>query len=125
MQTSCFKNYKEKNGIAICLYPPSGWTGKIYKKLAPTERLFFDIKRQNITREEYIHRYNTEILDKLDPNEVYEELKDNVLLCWEPPDKFCHRQLVAEWIYKNLNIRISEYSRQDSLKNSTKTKKLF
>jgi hypothetical protein len=81
---------------------------KIYKPLAPPKNLVFDYKKGKITKEDYIEKYNKQ-LEKLDPKKVYEDLKeDAILLCWEAPGKFCHRQLVAKWLEQNLNIEIRE-----------------
>jgi hypothetical protein len=58
-------------------------------------------------REEY-----QKILDKLDPQEVFEYLGENaILLCWEPPGKFCHRRLVAEWFERELGVEVPELER--------------
>ncbi|EDP8947924.1 hypothetical protein IDN71_003483 [Salmonella enterica] len=32
-----------------------------------------------------------------------------VLLCWEKPGEFCHRQLVARWFRRELGIAVEEY----------------
>jgi uncharacterized protein (DUF488 family) len=40
---------------------------------------------------------------------VFNELgEDAILLCWESPEKFCHRHLVADWLSKKLDIKITE-----------------
>lgn len=31
------------------------------------------------------------------------------LLCYEAPEKFCHRHLVAEWFKNKLGIEVKEY----------------
>lgn len=49
------------------------------------------------------------MLDKLNPEKVYNELGDDaILLCWEKSNTFCHRYIVAEWFYKNLQIEVEE-----------------
>jgi hypothetical protein len=59
---------------------------------------------------EYAIEYKREVLDKLDPVKVFQELgSDAVLLCWEPPGKFCHRRLVAVWLEEALGIEVPEY----------------
>lgn len=61
----------------------------------------------------YSNKYHETILDKLNAREVYNELldlsdhKDVVLLCYETPEKFCHRQLVSQW-FNNDNIKCVE-----------------
>ena len=73
-------------------------------KLAPSWNL---IKEKD--EEIYTRRYYDEVLSKLDPRQVYEELGPNaILLCWEAPGEFCHRRLVAQWLSENLGIDIPE-----------------
>lgn len=48
--------------------------------------------------EEYTRRYRSEILSGLNPLEVYSELDNSVLLCWERAGAFCHRRIVADWL---------------------------
>jgi len=33
---------------------------------------------------------------------------DVVLLCWEPPVEFCHRQVVAAWLKAKLGVVVEE-----------------
>ena len=55
-----------------------------------------------------------EVLNKLDPHRVVEHLyeisrgKDVALVCYEAPDKFCHRHLVADWL-TNAGYKCEEY----------------
>lgn len=61
----------------------------------------------------YKKKYNSTVLSSLDPLETTRELKDlvgwhtPVLLCYEPPEKFCHRHLVAKWL-SNSRIECKE-----------------
>jgi len=119
MKTSNFKSYKGNNGIAICLYPPLNWSGPTFSKLAPDKDTFFKKKTNQITEEEYEQQYNTRVLSKLEPSDIYNELKDKVLLCYEDSNEFCHRFLVAKWIKQELNIEISEWKPSDEIKDST------
>ena len=67
-----------------------------YKALAPTKEM---IELAHAGKfDEYTKRYREEILSKLDPLKVYEELDGAILLCWEKSGSFCHRRLVAEWL---------------------------
>lgn len=82
-----------------------------YSKLAPKWdwwRIWHDKFAENLESEEsrdwYREKYFSTVLSKLDPKKVRDELmelsdKYNVcLLCFETPEKFCHRHLVAEWL---------------------------
>ena len=125
MKTSCFKKYKGNNGVAISLYIPTLWTGEVYKALAPTPSIFYDIKAGRIDTDEYTRRYNLEVLEKLDPQQVFNDLKDKVLLCYEMPGDFCHRRLVAEWLFANLGVFVPEWNKLDDIKTNNNIKPLF
>jgi len=113
MKTSYFgnKNLKSVNapGIAICRKVPDWFNGWIYKELAPKWEMIRALKEGDITEEEFTQRYKNEILSNLDPLRVFNALGHNaILLCWEAPDKFCHRQLVARWIEEEMGKKVPE-----------------
>ena len=109
MKTSYFAKYKGENAVSISAKCPDWYKGREYKKLAPKYWFFKAYKDGDITKEEYTFCYKTEVLDKLDPKVVYEELGTNsVLLCYEKIGDFCHRHIVSKWLSDNLNIEIKE-----------------
>lgn len=109
MNTSYFsKSSKHPNAVSIAGKSPSWYNGRIYRKLAPKYSSFM-LYKNNKDEELFIKNYYEEVLNKLNPNQVFEELGEHsVLLCWETSDKFCHRHIVAEWLSKNLNISVTE-----------------
>ncbi len=109
MQTSYFAKHRNKpHGVCIAAGPPPGFKGRTYLKLAPKKWFLYRYKKDN-NEKAYIKAYEKEVLDKLDPQEVYNDLGNNaVLLCWEGSGKFCHRHLVSTWLNKALNIHIKE-----------------
>ena len=118
MKTSCFSNYNGDKGVAICIYPPSNWTGASFQDLCPDKSDFYLIRSGNMTNKEYEKSYRKKVLSKLNPQEVYDKLKDSVLLCWEKSEEFCHRRIVAAWIKEELGIEVPEWSKNDD-KNFT------
>jgi len=97
--------------IAICAKSPAWYKGLEYKKLAPKYGFFMKWK-QNHDNEYYTQCFNDEVLGKLNYHNVYSELynmvtkngellTDIALVCYEKPDDFCHRHLVADWFRKN------------------------
>ena len=113
MRTSYFAKYRGDNGISIYAIPPIWYLGKDYRKLAPKNSTLLAYRRGEITEQEYIELYYEQVLNKLDPREVYNDLiklcgEDAVLLCWCGDDKFCHRHIVAEWLNKCLGTQINE-----------------
>jgi hypothetical protein len=78
-----------------------------YESLVPPKQLVLDYKSTKITKKEYTRVYKEQIF-KLDPFNVYNDLKDSIILCWEKPGQFCHRILVANWIFSNTGIKVEE-----------------
>jgi len=108
MNTSYFEKYKGMNAVSICLKPPFWYQGKQCKELAPPYWLLIKYKR-DYDKNFYIEHYCKEVLDKLDPQIIYNTLgEDAVLLCWEKPGEFCHRRLIAEWLEWELGIEVKE-----------------
>lgn len=85
-----------KKCISIALAPPPGYTGAQYKKLAPLRYILKDYQIDK-NEEKYKRNYIRQVLNNLDPYEIAKELDGKILLCFETPEKFCHRHLVAEW----------------------------
>lgn len=113
MKTSNFKTYKGDKGVSVCLYPPIDWLGAQWPSLAPDRQTFFAKKAGQIDEEEYEKQYREKILSKLDAKKIYDLLKGQVLLCWEPPGDFCHRRIIASWIKEELGIEVPEWKPGD------------
>lgn len=95
------KKYDPENAVAITAWTPKWWKGKVYQKLAPPFDLLWNYKNGYVNEEEYKEWFIRAKLDKLNPYEVYHELDNKVLLCFEKTGDFCHRHIVAEWLQKN------------------------
>ena len=110
MKTSYFSKYNKlnlKNGISIACSSPNYFNGSEYKKLAPRWELVNNYKKGVVSKKDYVKSYKKQ-LHLLAAKNVYKDLKNNVLLCWEGPGKFCHRIIVAKWIEKKLGIKVPE-----------------
>jgi len=109
MKTSYFsKSGALPKAVSIARSHPKGWHGREFKQLAPPWQLLA-LYKLNGDEEVFTDSYTKLVLEKLDPLWVYLKLgEDSVLLCWEGPSKFCHRRLVAEWLYNHLNIKVLE-----------------
>lgn len=101
--------------VTICGGVPEWYHGLQYKKVAPKYGFFQEYKK-NGDQNYYISHYQSEVLDHLSQKEVYSDLmkltnnaKDIVLLCYEKPEDFCHRHLLAEWLHKG-GFPCEEYS---------------
>ena len=125
MKTSCFKYYKGEDGVAICIYPPADWTGCRYPALEPDRQTFYAVKAHQINNEQFEKLYREQTLSRLDPKEIYNLFKHNVLLCWELPGEPCHRRIIAKWIEENLHIEVPEWDPSQEHKKSNNTTALF
>ena len=92
----------------------ANYKGKYYQPLAP-KLSFWKVWHDNIGKipeEEnnkyYIQKYWEDVLSKLDPEKVYQDLNYSVLLCYETNEKFCHRHIVAAWFELVLGEEIPE-----------------
>lgn len=104
--------------IAICGKSPVGFKGAQYKKLAPKYDFFMKWK-ENHDNEYYIQCFNEQVLSVLDAQLVVDDLKrisgiENngksgiAMVCYERPEDFCHRHLVAKWLNEN-GYDVKEY----------------
>ena len=94
--------------------PRFGQIGKgyrMYRKLQPGP-LFSSLSAPG-----FIERYQTEVLDRLDPQQVVDELhaladgRVPVLVCFEQPNRpptWCHRSLTASWLSEALGQPVPE-----------------
>ena len=124
MYTSYFKQYKKLlnngytnlvsiAGISDYYFKQELLTGnsylKEYKKLAPKYIWWKKWYTEKLSNDWYINQYYNTVLFQLNPQEIFNELgEDAILLCYELPNQFCHRHLVANWLNINLNINITE-----------------
>lgn len=118
--TSYFANIKNIpdniTTISICNKTPEWYRGAQYKPLAPKIGLLLEWKGPTNLHQDaeyYVKEYSNQVLKALSCDKVYNDLSslsqgyDICLLCYESPNKFCHRHLVADWLTKN-NIPCSE-----------------
>ena len=93
--------------ISIARWATS-WRGEKCLKLAPDPGLLRRFKGGEISQATYVERYREETLAGLDAKELADELGDgSILLCFEPPERFCHRMVVAEW-FKSAGVDVEE-----------------
>ncbi len=113
--------------VSIAGKTPDWFTGKKYRKLAPQYewwKEWHDKYADNIKngKDFYIQKYNDTVLNAFDPKQIADELKlladgnDVCLLCYETPEKFCHRHLVANW-FQSAGILCAEWNQRCSKHN--------
>lgn len=108
MKKSYFAGFTGNKGVSIALKHPDGFSGPECPELFPKKDFLFKYFRDHDERA-YTEAYHAQVLNKLDPQSTYEKLRDKVILCWEKPGEFCHRNLVASWIEEKLGIEVPEW----------------
>lgn len=109
--TSYYDNLKNINTdiyapIGISGWIPDNYVGARYIPLAPKWAIYKEYAQTHDTNQ-YTRRYKEEVLAKRNINKVVCDLfiladsKIPVLLCYERPELFCHRKLVAHWLISN------------------------
>lgn len=94
---------------------PAGY--RRYPKLSPGK--WFN----SVTPTDYERLYAEEVLRKLDPRRVVDELVQiadgqvPVLVCYEKPDTpvevdWCHRGLVSVWLHETIGLEVRELGRE-------------
>jgi uncharacterized protein (DUF488 family) len=96
--------------ISISRFSPKFFKGPCYTKLAPTSQILKLYKAGVIDDNAYIQMYYDQVLSTLNAYTVVDELlaiagnKIPVLVCYESPDKFCHRHLLNEWFNEIVDV---------------------
>ena len=85
--------------ISIARYNPRGVDIFQYLNVAPKDQILWRYKKFG-NEEEYTTAYMKQ-LDTLNVHEVADDLYGKILLCYEKPENFCHRHILAEWLRKN------------------------
>lgn len=122
LYTSYFANINHLNSagiipIAISRSIPKWYDGLVYKKLAPSYSILNEYKIYHDTKR-YTERYRKEVLTWLDISSIILDIetlvgfqnKDVCFICYESPEKFCHRHIISEWIRSNSDIECVEFT---------------
>ena len=107
--TSYFGKYRGDKGVSIAKWTPKWFIGESMPCFAPSKNLLnwwktLDKKAQSNPdyQMQYYEAYTRETLEPLVPyvHELAKQLDGKVLLCYEKPEDFCHRHIVANWFCK-------------------------
>ena len=124
LYTSYFANIKNLlenvEPIAICGKFPENYSGKQYRKLAPSWSIWkeWHDSTDPDKDERYTERFFLERLSPLDAEKVFKEISELAdekipcLICYERPENFCHRHLVARWFEDILGLYVKEYGQK-------------
>ena len=99
--------------VSIAGWPPKGWKGEEYIKVAP-RRSFFREYKETGDQESYTINYYVTVLLELSKESVVKDLENILsrhpecteiaLVCYEKPEDFCHRHILAAWL-EEYNIK--------------------
>ena len=96
--------------ISIARFTPSWFKGLHISYLAPSRKLLFSYKNNQINEEQFKEEYY-KMLNRLDLSKILTKfnVSDNViLLCYEKTGNFCHRHLLADYLNSNFDMNIKE-----------------
>ena len=120
IETSSFFGYRgEGQRISIARAMPRGLVLPVYSPLAPG--VWFKEADVGKYRKLYFAQ-----LAQLDPVKVLADLRElagekhPVMCCWETlkrPGEFCHRRMVAEWLWEEVKINAEEFGTRNSEKD--------
>ena len=87
-------------------------------QLFPSDKILWDHKKGKIDDMEYTSKYLDQ-LNELGVDRIIKMIQifgDNVvLLCWESPEKFCHRHILADYINKNSSVVVEEFGKENEI----------
>ena len=88
-------------------------------QLFPSDKILWDHKKGKIDEMEYTSKYLDQ-LNELGIDRIIKMIQifgDNVvLLCWESPEKFCHRHILADYINKNSGVVVEEFGKENEMR---------
>jgi len=117
MFTSYFANIKNivHPVLSISGKSPDWYDGREFKTLAPKREFFLAYKAGELDEAGYVREFKKQVLNNLDAKDVWSTIvrdygRDVTLLCYERGGEFCHRRLVADWLYRKLGRVLPELS---------------
>jgi hypothetical protein len=104
--------------IGISYIVPDWFTGRTVGSFAPTKEMLAQYRAGTLTKQGYIDWYTFNLNQSRDAfKQNIPKLPDgSIFLCYEEPDEFCHRHILADWIQKNCGIFVTEWKTEEELK---------
>ena len=123
IQTSNYaRNGNNPDAVGISYSSPQWFVGARFPLLAPEWSMVDSIRKGLMTEKEYTIKYINLIKNRRNQGQltaamIYDMLPENsILLCYESPNDFCHRRVLAEWIKLEIGIEIPEWRSEKELK---------
>lgn len=103
--------------VSIAGYTPNGIECKSVHEFAPSKYLHESYKAGKINEREFEKQYKLglagvpvmDILFNLQGVALAQGNKGVVLLCWEGLNKFCHRHILADYVFSLTGMEIKEF----------------
>ena len=102
---------------AICYKVPRGIG--IWNSVVPPAEIVFGYKRGEVSEDDFEGIYydmllsrKTQIKDSLD--NMISQGRDIVLMCYEKPDQFCHRHVLAKFLNEQFDLNVTEYKFEEA-----------
>lgn len=113
IMTSYYKNVKDMhcdNLVGISRVTPEDFNGRMFKALAPSSELLNAKLQGWIGDEAFKDKYIAEIENTIGGKykKLATILDGKILLCYEEPNRFCHRHILAEWLALKCDADVSE-----------------
>lgn len=100
------------------------------KGLAPSKEIFFEYK-ENADWNNYVKRFKEERLPKIDwllylekweklANENGKDINNIIICCYEKPDTFCHRHILAENFEEEFKTVVKEWGHENMIRSNYK-----
>lgn len=103
--------------VSIAYLTPQWYDGEVCFELAPSRQLLKKWKQDEITEDEYKEQYIHQLDNDVQWSKVLKKLKqisakykdaDLVLCCYEKPEDFCHRHILAEYFRTEMDMDVIE-----------------
>lgn len=105
--------------VSIARVNPKWWVGSAFSAIAPSSELLSEWKNGKLNQTSFRCKYYTQLEAYGTAENILKELetitggKDCVLLCFEKPEDFCHRHILADWMSAH-GIEIPEWQPTNS-----------
>ena len=105
--TSYFANWRNfpegSYAVGVVRFTPEWWRGPNLIMLAPSEDLLRQFKNKEIDefifKQKYLRELDERNLKADDVKIILNSIhRDIILCCYETPEEFCHRHILAEWL---------------------------
>lgn len=104
----------ELEPVSIATSQPNGFNLHTDLSLAPRLDMVYGFKNGSLSEINYRFLYRKLLDERISFDLLKSCYKNTVLVCWEAPDKFCHRFVFAEWFYEKFGSEIKELQFEDS-----------